>query len=130
MLFDFMPDPRPPAPQFFNSANPLALLLFFPLAFFEEIVFRYLPLGIAISIFQKQKLGALLRISAISSISFGLAHGFYLESLYLQGVAGFIYSLFFIKCASGNPRSHQIPPLLVTTVAHAFHNISAHLILM
>ena len=98
-------------------------LIFFPMAYLEELTFRWMPLCFLIALFGKKRISVLLIASLISSFFFGLVHGHW-YNLGLQGVLGIVFCAFFIKCSTTKrPFSLQLPALLVTTTAHALYNI-------
>jgi membrane protease YdiL (CAAX protease family) len=59
----------------------------------EEAAFRYAPITIAKNFGEQY----LLPVIVISSVLFGWGHGFGPVSLLIQGVAGFLFSLLYIK---------------------------------
>ena len=75
--------------------TPISLFFFACIAapLWEEAAFRYAPITIAKSFGQQY----LLPVIVISSVLFGWGHGDGPISLMIQGVAGFLFSLLYIK---------------------------------
>lgn len=83
-------------PQRLDIGSTPASLFFFacilaPL--WEEAAFRYAPITIAKNFGEQY----LLPVIVISSVLFGWGHGYGPISLMIQGVAGFLFSLLYIK---------------------------------
>ena len=96
-------------------------------AFIEELLFRWSPIFLLIILSGRKPVPLLLLASLASSVYFGFAHGLNWHCLYLQGVAGFIFSLVFIKCSSPNSRRIFLlnnKAILVTTIIHALYNLT------
>jgi membrane protease YdiL (CAAX protease family) len=101
-------------PQRMDIGDTPASLFFFacimaPL--WEEAAFRYAPITIAKNFGEQY----LLPVIVISSVLFGWGHGFGPISLLIQGVAGFLFSLLYIK----NNYSY-----LSTVVSHFLWNLT------
>lgn len=79
-----------------NGARPTPYYLLFvcllgPLV--EEATYRYAPIEIA----KERGIKKLLPIIVLSSIVFGLAHGYGMISILMQGVMGFVFSIVYIR---------------------------------
>ena len=99
-------------------------LLFFA-AFFEEIIFRVLPLFFCVILFLRKS--TIIWIAFVSSAIFGFEHGSWVHIL-MQGEAGFVYCLAYLKC--GGWRGAILKPLSVTTSAHVAWNMMIFYLLL
>jgi hypothetical protein len=100
-------------------------------AFYEEVLFRWIPLAPLLLMFKKKHVGLLIFQAVCFSIFFGALHfwrynGFPLVlqailPLAIQGVIGFLYSLVFIKCAKKNSY-FQFKALAFSTIVHFLYN--------
>ncbi|NQU83941.1 MAG: CPBP family intramembrane metalloprotease [Parcubacteria group bacterium] len=86
-------------------------------AFIEEVLFRFVPLALAVVIFGKSR--KVIAIALMSSIIFGFLHGG-LVYIFIQGVDGFLWCLLFLKC--GGFQWKNFKPLLICTTVHASLN--------
>jgi membrane protease YdiL (CAAX protease family) len=77
----------------------------------EELAWRWFPITVAKRLGQQFVFPACV----ISSISFGLAHGDGMESVFMQGVGGMMFCILYIK----NKYSY-----LSTVLAHALFNFT------
>ena len=111
-----------------NRADPLepTALLFAPTlpnlfvaAFSEEVVFRFVPLSIALA--GGFTFAGIMGTAVVSSVIFGLGHGG-IAHIGIQGVAGFVWCLLFLKC--GGFHRHYVRATLVTTMGHVLYNLS------
>jgi len=100
----------------------LAIGLFF-LAFIEELLFRFVPLGLAVKFFGRSPLVILTAI--LFSVLFGLCHGGF-RHIFLQGVTGFVLSIVFLKC--GGFQKKLLRATFVCAIIHASLNFLACLI--
>lgn len=100
-------------------------------AFYEEVLFRWIPLAPLLLAFNKKQVGLLIFQAICFSIFFGALHiwrynGFPLVlqvifPLAIQGVIGFLCSLVFIKCAKKNSY-FQLKALASSTAVHFLYN--------
>lgn len=91
------------------------ILLFAALA--EELIFRFLPLAIAVECGWSDY--KIVIVSILSSIVFGYLHGG-ITHVFIQGVSGLIFSLLFLK--AGGLREKYFEALVTTTVVHFCFN--------
>lgn len=77
---------------------PLILTAF---VFLEEIIFRVIPLMLAIGLQGSPK--TVLFVAGISSVLFGLVHGSW-HHVFIQGAGGMFLSCVFLKCGGFNKK--------------------------
>lgn len=83
--------------------------------FLEELVFRFLPLFIAVSLFGSSRRWAVLVVAALASVVFGWAHGGP-QYILVQGVGGLFLSAVFLKCGGFQKKWRKA--LLCSTFYH------------
>ena len=105
--------------KIFELPLPLLFCTLVPMAFFEEIIYRF-PISWIVKTSDK-RLSSVIFASVILSLVFGLAHGHFLNIL-IQGVCGFMWSILYLKC--GGFEGKILKPLIVTTLVHATYNFS------
>ncbi len=91
----------------------------------EEIAFRLLPLLFAQEVLKLQLPGVLV-VATISSVLFGWSHGS-LSNIPIQGVAGIMYCVLFLKTAG--LRKNYVKGLATTITTHYLFNISLAVII-
>jgi membrane protease YdiL (CAAX protease family) len=96
----------------------LPMYNFLLLAFMEEILFRA-PLGILLRL--KMGLGKVICSMLALSIFFGYLHGG-IGNIFIQGMAGVILSLVFLKCGGYNLNMPKA--LVTTTLMHFSFNVT------
>jgi membrane protease YdiL (CAAX protease family) len=94
------------------------------ISFAEELIFRFCPLSISVSAGMKKSWT--IYVALASSALFGWLHGGVVH-IFMQGVAGFLYSLAYLKC--GGWRGLVLKPLMVTTTAHLTWDLGIHLMI-
>lgn len=94
--------------------------------FFEELVFRYLPLGLTFFIvwacgLSLRPLGTVIVVGAIllTSVVFGYIHGG-IGNVFIQGLAGVTFGVIFAKWSGFGARCGK--GLLASTIAHGATN--------
>ncbi len=88
------------------------LLIIWPVALIEELIFR-VPLAIPVVLGREHFLPPLI---AALSVLFGLAHGGGLPHVFIQGGAGLILSLVFLRC--GGLHRHVVRGWACATASH------------
>lgn len=91
-------------------------------ALYEELIYRYVPLVIALRRWEKR--WPTFAVLVVSSAYFGWIH-WGLPAITLQGVFGVIWSFTFIKCGGAHDRYGKA--LWASTASHALYNIVAFL---
>ena len=94
------------------------LVFLFSAAMIEEVIFRHVPLLIAVLMYGKSP--RIIGVMVVSSIIFGLIHGGPLN-LVFQGVGGFFLSIIFLKC--GGFQMRPLKALFASTTAHFLYNL-------
>lgn len=101
--------------------------------FVEEVLFRLIPMGLfvflvgTISFFKNREYILLSLIAIASSVLFGYLHGNWVN-IFIQGVTGFVYFLFYWKLfVQINQESDSVDvsffrPLLLVVVLHTTFN--------
>ncbi len=87
------------------------------IVFVEEVLFRWIPLVIAVSLFRKPKY--IIASALLSSLLFGILHGGIIN-IFGQGVAGFYLSVIFLKF--GGLQNKFIRALYISFSAHFLFN--------
>lgn len=93
-------------------------------AFGEEVISR-LPLAIPIELGLSKK--KIIASAVLLSVMFGIMHGGFVN-IFLQGMAGFFYSILFLKC--GGLKKKYTKALITTTAIHSLFNGIILLILL
>lgn len=98
-------------------ASWLFILTILLVSVFEELLFRILPLGLALKFYPRP--GFLLGVAFVSAAIFGYVHGG-MYNIFLQGTGGFLYAILFIKYAAQGQRLAEASILLI--VIHTMFN--------
>ena len=94
-------------------------LLMMIIIYFEELVFRFLPL-VFIEMFEPP-LGYVLLVGILSSVTFGYIHDFSTSSIAIQGVLG---AFIFVAGYKAMIRADAFRALTVCYIIHACYNTS------
>ena len=112
-----------------ETENSIKILsLYFPCflyfsAAIEEIIFRCIPLMLAVEILGTSK--KVFLVAIFSLIIFGTSHGGY-DHIFLQGISGFICCIVFLKCGGFN--ENYLKGFLSSTTSHFLFNMILMLI--
>jgi membrane protease YdiL (CAAX protease family) len=87
-------------------------------AFFEEVIFRFIPIVYTLKF--TRSLYVVVSVTIVSSVIFGYVHGGF-GHVPLQGVAGLFFSMVYIK-TGGYLEMHR-DALLTTTLIHFLYNM-------
>ncbi len=90
------------------------------LATTEELVFRFIPLFIAVKIAGVS--WWVLLVAVVSSIVFGQLHGT-VKNIFTQGPGGLLYCLLFLKCGGFQGGEHLLLALATVIIVHAVTNL-------
>jgi membrane protease YdiL (CAAX protease family) len=121
-ILDSLPEPEAVGVEIVSTSFIVVLVL---IASIEELLFRILPLSIAL--YCQLKPGALVFVAVLSSILFGYVHGG-VPFILIQGLGGFIYSILFIKYAHNGERVFEASLLVI--VSHTLFNGFIGLVLL
>ncbi len=99
--------------QIFTFYFPFLIFLF---ALIEEMTFR-MPL--AILVHKNKPVKTILTFAVFFSVIFGFLHGG-IEHIFMQGVAGMVFSIAFLKC--GGLQKKHVKALLTSTTIHYLCN--------
>lgn len=118
---------RKPSFSSITSVVHFPLVMIVANALWEEIVFRFVPLALAIEVLRGWDRKVILVLFVVaSSILFGWAHGsFWFISV--QGVFGFFWCILFLKF--GGLRCYYPKAIFATTFIHASWNIFLKLLI-
>jgi membrane protease YdiL (CAAX protease family) len=127
-IFDFLLPPNDPTGAATAEIHKLrSMEIFYVLSlasFGEEFFFRFCPLFIAVKAGMRKSW--IICVALASSALFGWLHGGVVH-IFMQGVAGFLYSLAYLKC--GGWRGAVLKPLAVTTTTHLTWDVGLHLMM-
>lgn len=121
ILKDFGPDlaQKYPTWDVLLMAQPQALLA----AFLEELLFRLLPLCVAVAAAYKPR--TVLWVAFLASLIFGATHSIHFPIIATHTVFGLMMSVLFLKCGGCRKGSWPGPAVAITatTVAHGLSNL-------
>lgn len=96
----------------------------------EEYLYRFFPIFISVEfLLPASSFSAIIAVIIATSIIFGWAYGNF-WCIFVQGVAGLLYSLLFLKC--GGLTDDYFKAFFAATSAHFIHNylliLAAHIL--